>query len=449
MGFAGTLFAIAFRNLRQAGKRTFFLTLALGLVSMFLTVLLSLSHGILTTIEESATILQTGHVNVAGFFKVTSGRGVPVIRQEARLREIVEANVPELDFMIDRYRGFAKLYGPEGSQTIPLTGVDITQERRLRAVLPLAKESSYLEGGRDEVIGSLEGLEQPDSVMLFANQADRLGVKVGDVITVSAETGRGTYNTVDVTVVAVAKDIGLMSEFNVFLNEQAIKKLYTVADDTTSAIMLFLKDSSKAEEVMARLRNVLEDEGFELMDHLPQPFFTKFDLVNGQDWTGLRLDLTTWEDEVAMFLLIIETIDWMTTFLVSILMVIIAIGIVNAMYISVRERTSEIGTLRAIGMSRIRVLLMILLEGILMALLATSAGAAIGIGIAELVDFLKVRPPVEAFRTILLSETIRFEVDFAEVAHSILSFTFVTALAALPPAIQAARLQPVTAIQRR
>ena len=42
--------------------------------------------------------------------------------------------------------------------------------------------------------------------------------------------------------------------------------------------------------------------------------------------------------------------------LIIVLLVIIAVGIMNTMWIAIRERTREIGTLRAIGMQRARVL---------------------------------------------------------------------------------------------
>ena len=50
------------------------------------------------------------------------------------------------------------------------------------------------------------------------------------------------------------------------------------------------------------------------------------------------------------------------------------------MWIAIRERTREIGTLRAIGMQRGGVLWMFLLESLLLGLFGTLAGAVAGVG---------------------------------------------------------------------
>ena len=64
--------------------------------------------------------------------------------------------------------------------------------------------------------------------------------------------------------------------------------------------------------------------------------------------------------------------------LVILLMVIVAVGIMNTMWIAIRERTREIGTLRAIGMQRTQVLWMFLIEAFLLGLAGTAAGRGLG-----------------------------------------------------------------------
>ena len=57
----------------------------------------------------------------------------------------------------------------------------------------------------------------------------------------------------------------------------------------------------------------------------------------------------------------------------------------NAMLMSVYERTREIGTLRALGWRRRRVVWMIVREAVLLSLLSGLAGIAVGIGMGTLV----------------------------------------------------------------
>ena len=83
------LFLIALRNLVQHSKRTLLLGGAIAGVTALLTVLLCLSSGIHSTMLESATTLSTGHINVAGFYKVTAGQSAPVITGYKKLEQII------------------------------------------------------------------------------------------------------------------------------------------------------------------------------------------------------------------------------------------------------------------------------------------------------------------------------------------------------------------------
>ena len=103
----------------------------------------------------------------------------------------------------------------------------------------------------------------------------------------------------------------------------------------------------------ARLRGALRDAGYRVMDPDPQPYWQKLMFkVNAEDWTGQKLDVTTWEDEMSFLSWIVTAVTWLGNVLVTVLMVIVAVGIMNTLAIAIRERTREIGTLRAIGMQR-------------------------------------------------------------------------------------------------
>lgn len=443
-----TILAIAFRNLLQARRRSLFLGGAIGIVTTLLVVLLSLSAGISAQLVDAATHLSTGHVNVAGFYKSNPTASSPIITQAKRMREIVEKNTPGLDYTLERHRGWAKIVSPTGTIQAGLAGLTVAEEQRLFDSLQLARESEYVEGGRDEIIGDPQRLAEPRTAMLFASQAKKLGAIVGDVVTVRTEASGGQSNTIDLTVVAVARDVGLLSSWTVFTPTSTILEVYQLQPDTTGAVQIYLKDIDRAGAVMSHLRQVLAKEGFVLMDHVPQPFFFKFDSVASEDWTGQKLDLTTWDDELSFLVWILTALDTISVTLVLILLAIIAIGILNTMLMAVRERTQEIGTLRAIGMSKRRVLFMVLAEALLLGALATLGGALLGALIAVSVDAAEISVANEALRAILLSDTISMRVELPKVLAAVGALTLFTGFAALWPALRAARLQPVTAIHK-
>jgi ABC-type lipoprotein release transport system permease subunit len=428
------LFLIAFRNLVQHSRRTLLLGGAIMGVTALLVLLLGLLNGIRSTILESATTLMTGHVNVGGFFKVTAGAAAPVVTHYPDILTVIRKEVPELDYVTQRGRGWAKVVSDTGSLQSGVGGIDILHEPGFRRVIQVKE-------------GSLDALAEPGTILIFDMQAEKLGVRVGDQLTLSAYTLRGVANTVDVRIVAIAKNVGLLSSFNTYVPDSTLRVLYQLNEGATGALFLYLKDVKAASRVQERLRKVLAAAGYELMDPDPRAFWFKFETVNREGWTGQKLDVTTWEDEISFIQWTITAITWLSYTLIGILLVIIVVGLMNTLWISIRERTREIGTLRAIGMQRGRVLAMFMIEAFTLSGTATVAGAALGLGICALLNLAHLQAPL-ALQLFLMREEFHLLVKPSAVAGAIGLIAGSTSAIALLPSLLAARLQPVTAMHR-
>jgi len=444
----GTYLHMAARNLLQARRRTALLGSALAGVSFLLVLLLALSQGVSETILHSATTISTGHVNIGGFYKAKPSDAYPMITRVDEIREVVAASLEGVALVIDRNRGWGKMISEAGTVQVGMNGVDIAEESRLADQVQLAKESSYRDGGRDVVLGGVADLAQPNTGLIFAAQARRLDVTVGDQVTLSTESMGGSVNTADVRIVAVARDLGFASSWALFVPKQVVRDLYRLNDDTSGAVMVYLDDIDDSEAAMITLRGRLGEAGFELMEHQAEPFWRKFEVVGGEAWTGQKLDVTIWDDEVPFLTWVVGALRSISVLLVSVLLIIIIVGILNTMWIAVRERTGEIGTLRAIGMQRRAVLWMFLSEAAVLGSVATAAGALTGGGLAWLLNVAEIPIEVEAVRAILMSDSLRLSVSAGQILGAVAVFTFFTMLAALWPAYRASRLQPITAIHR-
>lgn len=440
------ILTIAMRNLIQARRRTLLLSSAIGLVTTLLVLLLAISQGISDNLVKSATTLSAGHVVVAGFYKSSPSQTIPMVTDAAKVRAVIEASTPNLDYIISRGRGWGKLVGGGGTVQSALSGVTLANEPRFVGALQLAKRSEYIKGGDEQIVGDASRIDQPGAVILFANQAKRLEVDVGDAITFVTETNDGRTNTVDLTVVAVAHDLGMLSSWSVLVNMETLRKVYKLNEDTTGAFWVYVKDIDQADAAMGALRVALAQAGFQLMDHDPNPFFFKFEAVGGEDWTGQKLDLTIWRDEVSFLTKILDAFNVITVFIALVLLIIIAIGISNTMFNTVRERTREIGTMRAIGIQRGRVLILFLVEALLLGLFATTGGALLGALLAFALDAMAIPVPIEALKAILLSDTLQLSVRMSTLLASVVFLTVCTGAAALWPSMRAARLRPIIAL---
>ena len=430
--FGPMLWVIAFRSLLQHRLRTLILGAAIAGVTALLVTLTGAFVGIRTTLLLSATTLMSGHVNVAGFYKASASAGAPVVTNYKKIRTIIDREVPELDYVVQRGRGWAKLVSESSSQQAGIGGIDITNEPGFRQVIQVKE-------------GSLDGLTKPNGILIFEGQAKKLGVKVGDTMTIVAPTFRGTSNTVDVIVVAIAADIGMLSSWNTFMNDQGLRQLYQLNDESTGALQLYLKDIDQVKPVQERLRRVLAAEGFELLDPDPRPYFAKFDSVNRENWTGQKLDVTNWEDETSFVQWIVTALTALATIMIAVLMAIIGVGIMNVMWISIRERTREIGTLRAVGMQRTSILAMFVAEASLLGLMSTLLGGLLGVLTSWGLTRAHIALP-PSWQFVFFSERLVISPTLLWVLLSVGFITLSITAISILPSLRAARLKPIDAM---
>ncbi len=426
-------FLIAARSLLQHRRRTFLLGGVIAAVTMLLVVLVGLFNGMQKTMLESATTLMTGHVNVGGFYKPSPGQAAPLVTHADKVVEIVKREVPDLDYVTRRGRGWAKLISEGSSMQVGVGGIDIHNEPGFRRVVKVIE-------------GNLDDLTKPNSVLIFQEQAKKLGVKVGDAMTLSSPTPNGTNNTIDLTVVAIANDVGMISAWNIYVPDQVLKTLYQLTPDTTGAVMVFLKDVSKVKDVQAHLRIAFEKEGYGVMEDDPQAFWMKFQKVTREDWTQQKLDITNWEDEISFMQWTLAAVGGLTFILTLVLIVIIAVGIMATLWIAIRERTREIGTLRAIGMNRGGILRMFLAEGFTLAFASTVIGTVLGVLLCLVLNVSNVHVPL-AIQLFVMRDTLYFSVGLPAIIGASTLITLCASVVSLFPSLVAARLKPITAMQ--
>lgn len=443
-----TMLRIAFRNLLQARRRTLLLGFAVAVVALLFLMLRTVGASVSERMIEAATTLSAGHVNVGGFYKVRKNDSFPMVTKRADVLKIIQENVPEAEEIIDRNSGWGRLISPASSQNSGVRGIDLNMEGRLFRNLRLAEEKEYRKNGSDKVFGTFEELRRPNTAVLFASHAKKLEVGVGDTVTYVTEASGGESNTVDLEVVAIASDLGFMSGWTFFVPRDTLMQLYQLAPDTTGLFMVYLKDPADATKVMERLRDVFKKHDFRVMDHDPIPFFMKFEKVAGEDWVGQQIDLTIWSDEISFMLWITTAIDLVTFFVVSVLALIIIGGIMNSMWMAVRERTKEIGTMRAIGTPKSFIVGLFMTEAVMLGLFASLTGVALGTAILAIINLLQLPITNDGVRLFLMTNTLAINIHLTQVVSTLILFSSITGLAALYPAWKASRLRPVEALMQ-
>jgi putative ABC transport system permease protein len=121
--------------------------------------------------------------------------------------------------------------------------------------------------------------------------------------------------------------------------------------------------------------------------------------------------------------------------LLALSVIVSLVGIINTLVLTVFERTRELGMLRAVGMTRRQVRMMIRYESIVTALMGAVLGMAVGLFLAALITHA------------LSSSGIVFAVPWLQIVYFVLAAVVVGVLAAVLPARRAARLNVLEALQ--
>jgi putative ABC transport system permease protein len=424
---------IAWLNVLEHRRRSLLLGAAIAGVTSLFVLLASLTDGIEHTVNDTAVTLTTGHVNLNGVYKVSENQALPLMNDGPALEKLVRRVIPEAAFVLERGRGSGKLVNEGTAADVLLTGIDVKRERALRELLV--------------VRGSLDALDEPNTILLFEKDAESLGVSVGDAVTLSAETAASVANTADVRVVAIAKDAGLLTGGSVFASLDTLRDFFQVRKDAVGVLQVHLEQRFVAETdaIAERLRDELRKAGYGVMEADARPFAAKFDGVTAETWTGQKLDVTTFHDEVSFMDWSFALLGALRTLLIGVLLATIVAGIMNSLWIATRERTREIGTLRAMGMQRGAVAFGFLLEAGFLGALGAVSGVLGGVAAIALLNALSIPLPLSV-QVFLMSDRLRLVLEADTVLCAVLLMTGTACVAALYPALAAARRRPVEAM---
>ena len=136
---------------------------------------------------------------------------------------------------------------------------------------------------------------------------------------------------------------------------------------------------------------------------------------------------------------ILAVIQFVVVAFASIAILVGGIGITNTMFTSVRERTREIGLMKAIGAKNSAILTIFLFEAGIIGFLGGIGGTVLGVILAKAIESYGQIHPMFYFSASITPRLIFFGLTF--------SF-FVGCLAGFFPAKRAAKLRPVEALRR-
>jgi putative ABC transport system permease protein len=173
----------------------------------------------------------------------------------------------------------------------------------------------------------------------------------------------------------------------------------------------------------------------EVADEITKELRKDRDLKEGEE----DFSVQTFEQLMETFSNILGVVQTVIVGIAAISLLVGGIGIMNTMYMTVLERTKEIGVMKAIGAKNSHIMQIFLIESGIYGLIGGAIGVAIGIGLAKMTEFIAFY----ALGTTLLRASIAPTLIIGALLFSF----FVGILSGVAPAFRASKLRPVAALR--
>jgi len=406
----------AIRHLKRNRGRTILTLLAVMIPVYFLVFMFGFSNSIVSDMFETATRIDTGHFQIRHIERHGMGSAIPLMHDpESVLADLdqidgiqwrtVRLDMPALASVADR------------SQAVYVQGVVPEEIAPISSIGDLVVKGTYLKKGQS---GAVIGEEL----------ADLLNVDIGDDIVLLGahpETGLGALK---VPVVGIYRaPISAMGRTVIHTTLTTARQLARSPDAATAVVVRVddVKgpwDIGKIEAVTAQLRRLLPDD------------------LEVLDWRELAPQVSSYMGILQPVMIIFAAIFFGLGALV----------VLNTLYLSVMERTHELGLIIALGASRWRVIRMILTEAGLIAVIGAVYGALIGVALAWIVEAFGGIPLPGAnlanyMKVVGMKPVLHTMISWPQVVISATAMVGVAVLAAWFPAHRASKLEPVEAMR--
>ncbi len=296
----------------------------------------------------------------------------------------------------------------ETGSGVLIIGIDPEREKQVTNIYSKINEGTYFEGNKR------------NPIVIGSELAEKLAVGLRAKVVLTLQSMDGTLTS------GLFRVEGIYSTSNTTYDEMNVFVKYA---DIAGLIGL---DSLSGHEV-----GVLLEENDEL-----DPVAGMIKKQN----TGL--DIKTWREIMPEVSMVEETMDISMYIFIGVVLLALIFGIINTMLMAILERVKELGMLMAVGMNKLRVFLMILLETVLLSV----SGGIIGMLAGYFVTLLFYHKGInlsmfaEAYGK-LGYETWVYPLPDLDIDLKVALMVLMTGiLAALYPAWKAIQLKPAEAL---
>jgi ABC-type lipoprotein release transport system permease subunit len=317
---------------------------------------------------------------------------------------------PEIKAVTSRILVNGMLSSSATAQGVMLKGIDPRQEQTVTGLLDKIIEGDGFEPGKR------------NQILLSQRMAEKLKVKLRSKVVMTFQNIYGDITTAAFRVAGIYKTSNRLSdELYIYAFIDDVRSLTEMPEKGAHEIALLVHDFDRTDQIAAELK----------------PKYPKWKV---ETYKEISPDLELFNSQIKINMLIMTVI----------FMLALIFGIINTMLMAVLERMKELGMLMAVGMNKLKIFVMVVLETIFIALIGAPIGMLLGIGTVRYlnkigIDLSSWSRALEEFG---MSEIVRPEVNSDTIFTITIAVVITAILAAIYPALKAIKLKPVEALRK-
>jgi len=399
------MLSLAWRNVVRNARRSLITVSAVALGLASLIFLWGFNDGVHNAMMRNLQQVIVGSIQIHanGFFH--HPQLVKTVPDSGRVIQLLKANGVE-NFSY-RLRTFALAAGEETSEGLVLLGMNPDMEKNATRIAAKVDHGRFIRDN-DEA-----------ACVLGKTTARNLGLGIGDDVVFLTEDRYGSLAAEKLSLVGIISSGEMGIDRGLAIIPLAFLQQMTAMGGRHSEIVVQLPPE-RLEPITVALKAKL-----------------------GKSYEVLR-----WYDMYPMMKQWVELENAFYYIFLTIVLVIVAAGIMNTALMSMLERMREFGVMMALGCGRLRLAAMVVIESLLLGLAGIVAGTVAGLALVYYFHGVGIdlSSQMDSVARFYLNPVIHTEIDNNHLLNTVMAVLAATIAASIWPAIRAARLEPVEAI---
>lgn len=316
---------------------------------------------------------------------------------------------PEVKAVSSRVIATCMIASAETGAGVQLVGIDPENEKQVTNLYTKVVDGAYFEGVKS------------NPIVIGEKLAQKLKVKVRSKIVVTITEMDGTITGGAFRVAGIYKTANTAyDEMKAFVKVDDLRNLLKINERAGHEIAILLHENNMEDPVLNKLKSSYPE-----------------------------LQILKWTEILPDMKMMTESMNLMMYIFVGIILLALGFGIVNTMLMVILERVKELGMLMAVGMNKVRVFSMIVLETVFLSL----TGGIVGIVLALILTALTARTGLnlsmwaEGLNSLGYDAIIYPAIGFKDVIVVSILVVLTGILSAIYPARKAIHLNPAEALR--